>query len=145
MTRRSRQHELIEDLFGFDPIGVDVLLTAEEARELLGAGVLPLAVYVVLKRFMRSNGRVIAASYYRLSEVLKQRNSGPGRRAAGPTLKQLRTALAQLAQRDLVTFPSTVDNRRRGVLEIWVVRGVGGTASRSIGAGFRAGSRGPLQ
>lgn len=144
MTRRRRDHELIEDLFGFDPIGAEVVVSPDEARKLLGAGVLPLALYVVLKRYMRSNGRVIAASYYRFAEVLKQRNSGPGRRAAGPTRDQLRNALVQLARRDLVSTPA-VENMRRGVLEIWIVRGVGGTASRSIGPGFRPGSRAALQ
>ena len=144
MTRRRRDAELIADLFGFDPVGVDVILSAEEARELLGAGVLPLALYAVLKRFMRSNGKVIAASYYRFSEVLRQRHLGPGRRAAAPTRDQLRVALATLKARELIAV-SSVENMRRGVLEIWVLRGVRGNAPKTNAPGFRPGSRTPLQ
>ena len=139
---RRRPDSLTLDLFGFDPVGAGYSVTPAESRGLLGLGVLPLAVWHVLKRFVRGDGKVYAASYYRLAFVLSEHATGPGRRAVEPSRRQLRTALDRLQAAGLVIRPS-VENERRGVLEIWLVGGVGGTVTRPIRAGYRAGSESP--
>ncbi|MFT3665565.1 hypothetical protein [Piscinibacter sp.] len=142
MPRRRPDSDTV-DMFGFDPLGQAYTTTPEENRALLGLGVLPLAVYHVLKRFANGNGQVIAASYYRIGQVLKHR----AERRGGPTphdltLKQLRGALDALASANLVFKPNAI-NEQRGVLQIWVASGVGATATRAVRAGVRAGSKRP--
>lgn len=137
MARRRAVN--VADLFGFDPVGHGYHTGPDESRALLGHGPLALAVYHVLKRFARSNGKVIAASWYRIGEVLAHQATGPGRRLVDPTTKELRGAVDRLQAAGLV-HRRTVDNRREGVLEIWLTVGVGGTLTPRIGAGYRAGS-----
>lgn len=139
MPRRQPDADTL-DMFGFDPLGHAYTTTPNENRALLGRGVLPLAVYHVLKRFAKGNGQVIAASYYRLALVLAYHVRGPGARPADPTRKQLRGALQALVDAGLILKPDAM-NEQRGVLQIWVANGVGGTATRAIRAGSRAGSR----
>jgi len=141
MTRRKVDPDTL-DLFGFDPVGHGYSVTPDESRALLGYGPLVLALYHVLKRFAKGNGQVVAASYYRLLQVLMHRRSGPGRRPADPTLKEVRGALDSLVVCGLV-FKPEASNEQRGILQIWVSSGVGGTATDSIRAGYRAGSNRP--
>lgn len=138
-----RRDTTTADMFGFDPVGHAYSVSPDENRALLGLGVLPLAVYHVLKRYAQGNGKVIAASYYRIGQVLKhgvERRGGPT--PADPTPKQLRGALQRLADADLV-FKPDASNEQRGVLQIWVTHGVGGTAPARVRAGVRAGSDRP--
>ncbi len=137
---RRRVDSVTLDLFGFDPVGAAYAVSADENRALLGLGVLALAVYHVLKRFARGNGKVTAASYYRLAFVLAEHAQGSGRRVAPPSRDQLRHALQRLQGAGLV-FREAVENERRGVLEIWLPHGVGGTSSRGSGPGYSPGLR----
>jgi hypothetical protein len=139
MPRRKPDADTL-DLFGFDPLGHAYTTTPDECRALLGRGVLALAVYHVLKRFTQANGKVIAASYYRLGQVLAYHAEGPGARLVDPTPKQLRGALQALVDAGLVFKPDAM-NEQRGVLQIWLSCGVGGTSTRAIRAGSRAGSK----
>lgn len=137
-ARRPDPHTL--DLFGFDPVGAAYSTSADESRALLGLGVLCLAVYHVLKRFALAEGRIPAASYYRLGQVLAYRAPGPGRRPPDPTRDQLRGALATLKRCGLVFTPADL-NEQRGVLQIWLTHGVGVSARRRIGPGYSPGSK----
>lgn len=139
MPRRKPDADTL-DMFGFDPLGHAYTTTPDENRALLGRGVLALAVYHVIKRFAKGNGQVIAASYYRLAQVLAYRAEGPGRRPADPSRDELRGALRTLAKAGLILKPDAA-NEQRGVLQIWVANGVGGTSARSIDPGFKPGSR----
>lgn len=143
MPRRRDADTL--DMFGFDPIGADFMVTADERRALLGLGPLCMALYYsCLKPFAKGNGRVYAQSYYRLAEILRHRREPgqAGRMQPDPTTKQLRGALDRLEQWGLVQR-SAAENEAKGVLQIWLTHGVGGTAPRAIRAGVRAGSKGP--
>lgn len=144
MPRRRDPDTL--DLIGFDPIGQDFSVTADERKALLGLGPLCMALYyAALKPFAQRDGRIFAASYYRLAEILKHRRepgaSGP--KPLDPTRKQLRSALDSLEAWGLIERPS-VFNEQRGCLEIRLRMGVGGSVAASNRAGVRAGSE-PLQ
>lgn len=141
MSRRRIDYTVEPDLFGFDAIGADYSVSAAERVALLGLGVLPIAVYFAcLKPFTKGDGRVYALSYYRLSQILRHRREGAGRRLVDPTLDQLRKAIDMLESAALVRR-SPVDNRAKGVLQIWVVHGVGGTATRLIDPGYSPSAR----
>lgn len=115
----TRPDQLTPDLFGFDPVGRDYITTAEESELLLGLGALALAVYQVLKRSCRESGKVTAASYWRLGQVLMYRSQGAGRRPTEPTRDQLRTAVEALCERKLI-YRKRKLNERNGVLQIFV-------------------------
>lgn len=131
------------DMFGFDAIGADFSVSADERRALLGLGPLCMALYYsCLKPFTKGDGRVYAQSYYRLAEILKHRRDegAAGCPQLDPSRKQLRGAIDRLERWGLVKKNDSL-NEQKGVLQIWLVHGVGGTAPDSIRAGIRAGSK----
>lgn len=141
MPRRRDPDTL--DMIGFDPVGADFMVSADERRALLGLGPLCMALYYsALKPFAKGDGRVYAQSYYRLSQILMCRaepgTGGP--KPAEPSKKQLRSAIDRLETWGLVKR-SGAFNEQRGVLQIWLVHGVGGTSAKSKRAGVRAGSK----
>lgn len=139
MTRRRIDYAIEPDMFGFDAIGADFMSSAIERRALLGLGPLAMAVYwACLKPFAKGDGRVYALSYYRLLQILKHARTGAGRPKQDPTLKQLRDCISALERVDLV-IRDHVGNEQKGVLQIWLRHGVGGTATKRIRAGQRAG------
>ena len=142
MPRARKPDPVTVDMFGFDPVGTSYTTTADENRALLGLGPLALATYHVLKRFALASGRVPAASYYRIGQVLAHRAQGPGRRQADPTRDQLRGVLARLADAGLVFMPREL-NEQRGALQIHLTNGVGVIAKRRIAPGYRPGSNTP--
>lgn len=115
----TRPDQLTPDLFGFDPVGRDYITTAEESELLLGLGVLALAVYHALKRFSRESGKVTAASYWRLGQVLMYRHEGSGRRPVAITQRQLRTTVQALCERKLI-YRKRKLNESHGVLQIFM-------------------------
>jgi hypothetical protein len=147
MTRPRKVNLAIEpDMFGFDPIGADYLCTAEERELLQGLSLLATALYFrCLKPFTKGDGRVYAASYYRLAQILTHhRRHGRGTLFETPTEKQLRGALDDLIDAKLAKRSSSF-NEQRGVLQIWLTHGVRGTANRDYRAGNGAGSRRPAR
>jgi len=144
MTRRRVDYSIEPDMFGFDPLGHDFTVTVKERQSLLGMGPLCMALYYTcLKPFAKGNGRVYALSYYRLEQLLRHKqNAGGGPRFEDPTVKQVRSALARLVVAGLVVKSDAL-NEQKGVLQIWLVHGVGGTASDSVRAGVKAGSKRP--
>jgi hypothetical protein len=143
VTRPRRINLAVEpDMFGFDPIGADYLCTTAEREKLHGLSWLATALYFRgLRPFTKADGRVYAASYYRLAQILTHhRRHGRGMLHETPTEKQLRVALDDLVDAKLVER-STEFNEVRGVLQIWLVHGVGGAPIRDYKAGYGAGSR----
>ncbi|MEO8805856.1 MAG: hypothetical protein ABI433_07230 [Burkholderiaceae bacterium] len=130
------------DMFGFDPIGADFTSSAQERAALFGLSCLAIALYYAcLKPFAKGNGRVYAQSYYRLAQVLTHRRAhSRGVLTEVPTKKVLRGGLDALEQAGLVIRPKA-ENTQKGILQIWLVHGVGGTLGDSRRAGKRAGSK----
>lgn len=142
MTRK-RLDLTTADMFGFDPIGADFTSSAEERAALIGLSMLAIALYYAcLKPFAKGDGRVYALSYYRLGQVLthRRRCGRTGVLVEAPTPKALRGALDDLEAVDLVVRPKA-ENTAKGILQIWLVHGVGGTLGDSRRAGRRAGSK----
>ena len=139
---RCRPDLTTADMFGFDPIGADFTSSAEERAALLGLSMLAIALYYAcLKPFAKGDGRVYALSYYRLAQVLTHRRANSrGVLTEVPTPKVLRGGLDQLERVGLVVRPKA-ENTQKGILQIWLVHGVGGTLGDSRRAGRRAGSK----
>lgn len=130
------------DMFGFDPIGADFTSSAQERAALLGLSCLAVALYYAcLKPFAKGDGRVYAGSYYRFAQILTHRRpNNRGVQIETPTPKVLRGGVEALERAGLVIRPKA-ENTQKGVLQIWLVHGVGGTFGDSRRAGRRAGSK----
>lgn len=114
MTADVRDDEGPE--LGFDPFGHDYRCSRIERDKLLGCTPLACSIYLrALKPFATAKGRCLIGSYYAIGQIVAiRRRYGRGRQVVEFTLKQLRTAVDELVDVELVVRGQK--NEERGVL-----------------------------